>query len=263
NGLTALGNPIESPVNPGVIERGNFNPPLTIIQTPMSLGQHLAQNSYVVFNIPLAIIPDTILDQLPIQPDSLRAKLNTEYAYDCTGSGTLKCPGRDFEVLQQTATTKLTTKIEAKLPFLGWIDVSGFIDLGEFGAERLSSTITFWSETQVGYVAQFQRNPDTGNFEISRYTTDGTLLDTKSSLDQKLDFVAYPNPATDIINFDLTAANHDKVSITIVDITGKILYDRITLNDYSVNISKLPSGTYYVKISTDKGISDIKKIVKI
>ena len=78
-GLTALGNPIESPVDPGIIEKGNLNPPLKIIQTPMSLGQNLTQSSYVVFNIPLTIIPDTILDQLPIQPDSLRIKINTEY----------------------------------------------------------------------------------------------------------------------------------------------------------------------------------------
>jgi hypothetical protein len=73
----------------------------------------------------------------------------------------------------------------------------------------------------------------------------------------------YPNPATDLINIALTLNKlSSKVTYEIVDINGKSIAintkSNIKTDNVSFNTSKLSNGTYFVKIVTESGKTQLK-----
>lgn len=70
--------------------------------------------------------------------------------------------------------------------------------------------------------------------------------------------VIYPNPSTEYFTIKST----DKVkSVSITDMLGKVVLNITTKNDNKIDISKLNSGVYIVKLITDKRIIS-RKIIK-
>lgn len=75
---------------------------------------------------------------------------------------------------------------------------------------------------------------------------------------EKKYFSVYPNPATDIINIE----SEDELvkSIEINDVNGRLIPVN-SINNQTIDISSLASGTYFVKIKSDKGV-EVHKVVK-
>ncbi len=68
----------------------------------------------------------------------------------------------------------------------------------------------------------------------------------------------YPNPANDKLNIDI----EEKAFIEIINVQGQILETKSLVNKTNVlDISKLSSGIYTLRIKTDKGIS-VRKLIK-
>ncbi len=63
-------------------------------------------------------------------------------------------------------------------------------------------------------------------------------------------FSVYPVPATEELKIRFTDNSERVKSLEIIDITGKVLYKKTSLNSHVINISKLTSGLYYLKIKT-------------
>jgi hypothetical protein len=71
----------------------------------------------------------------------------------------------------------------------------------------------------------------------------------------------YPNPSTDKITVELTGATLDG-NLTIVNIEGQQLITRqITMTKTQIDISNLPSGIYFVRLTNDKTV-EVGKIIK-
>lgn len=75
---------------------------------------------------------------------------------------------------------------------------------------------------------------------------------------EKKSFSVYPNPATDIINIE----SEDEIvkDIEINDVNGKLIPLQ-SINQQTIDISSLASGTYFVKIKADK-TEETHKIIK-
>jgi len=68
----------------------------------------------------------------------------------------------------------------------------------------------------------------------------------------------FPNPVRDIIN----VSGIDKTAIlTLTDICGKILLVKEIINDEKIAVNALPSGVYFLKITTSKDLI-VKKFIK-
>jgi len=67
----------------------------------------------------------------------------------------------------------------------------------------------------------------------------------------------YPNPATNVVNFDFVGSE-DSWNVTLFDKTGKII--RVT-DDSSINLGELDPGIYFLSFTNGKTIHT-KKIVK-
>jgi hypothetical protein len=78
----------------------------------------------------------------------------------------------------------------------------------------------------------------------------------------------YPNPVKDRLNITISSGTAEKVTMSIIDVTGKVLIQKVvqlTIGELSIseNISQLNKGNYLLKLTDASGNnSDLKKIVK-
>ncbi|MEZ4779699.1 MAG: T9SS type A sorting domain-containing protein [Flavobacteriaceae bacterium] len=93
------------------------------------------------------------------------------------------------------------------------------------------------------------------------FDKESTLLST-ISFDEN-DFFVYPNPAQDILELDFSSETPSK-SISLVDATGKQVLEKNstpTGNHFSLDISLLQSGIYFLTVKSGEGAMT-KKIIK-
>ena len=120
----------------------------------------------------------------------------------------------------------------------------------------------------------FIDNPDwvcNINFSNMTYIANPTAAPCESSgienqNIQSTDISVYPNPAKDFLNVSLNANTNQALSISIQDISGKVVFSEkykaaAGNNQYPLNISSLAKGNYFVKIVSADGVG-VRKIVK-
>ncbi|MFK5889769.1 MAG: T9SS type A sorting domain-containing protein [Flavobacteriaceae bacterium] len=79
---------------------------------------------------------------------------------------------------------------------------------------------------------------------------------------QLLNFTMYPNPSDDIVSFQLPS-NTNKAQVTVFDYLGKSLLEQnISPSNKNIDISKLSSGIYFVRIQTNSKVGTKKLIVR-
>ncbi len=67
----------------------------------------------------------------------------------------------------------------------------------------------------------------------------------------------YPNPATDLLNVTVK----ENSTFELIDITGKTVLLRTVEGTSSINISKLSSGMYLAKVTSESGLTEISKVL--
>ncbi len=61
----------------------------------------------------------------------------------------------------------------------------------------------------------------------------------------------YPNPSNGILNLtDVT----ERIELSLVDLNGRVLLERVIENDATIDLTSLPAGVYFLKTQTDKTI---------
>jgi len=77
-----------------------------------------------------------------------------------------------------------------------------------------------------------------------------------------LHFTMYPNPSEDMVSFQLPS-DTNSAQVTIFDYLGKsLLQQNISTSNKNVDISKLSTGIYFVRIQTDSKVGTKKLIVR-
>lgn len=112
----------------------------------------------------------------------------------------------------------------------------------------------------IGSVGFAQSTPEV---EVTKGAQqNGTQNRAADNDDKKID--VYPNPSTGIINLTLTGFRGRKTELQVVNVIGSIIY-REVLSDNEMNrkvldLTKEPSGLYYIKVQSDD-YSTIRKII--
>jgi hypothetical protein len=72
----------------------------------------------------------------------------------------------------------------------------------------------------------------------------------------------YPSPATNNITIDAGDLRFTNLDLRIYDVVGNLVLEKNAyINKTNIDVSALPSGVYFVKVKTEKGIK-VKKFVK-
>ncbi len=115
------------------------------------------------------------------------------------------------------------------------------LDIGNNGGGSI--TITDNLGTQLYYT-----NGNYGGGERSPFSSNGLLGVTQNQLDN---ISLYPNPASTTINLK----NAENANIQVFDILGKMIFSMNNISmDQQIDVAKLQTGTYFMKISKDNNV---------
>ena len=76
--------------------------------------------------------------------------------------------------------------------------------------------------------------------------------------------VLFPNPVKEELTISFTTEPESKVSIQILDITGKLIITKQlnSKDDSVINMRELPKGVYLIRI-LHQGVASTKRIIKL
>lgn len=98
------------------------------------------------------------------------------------------------------------------------------------------------------------------NFPIITNTTSTTVTAlSNQDFDFETNFTLYPNPAKEVLNIKEKSEMEVK-SVSIYNTIGQIIMTTIHAENGEINVSNLQSGSYFIKVFTDKGSSTAKFI---
>lgn len=121
------------------------------------------------------------------------------------------------------------------------------------GSQGSGQTVTHTYTSGGNYTVLLTVSNDCGSVIESQVVNPSTAsIGSNGDLSKAVKL--YPNPASNKVNIDMgQIALIDGVIVT--DILGKeVLYENVTSkSSVSLNVSVLPKGTYFVRLSTDKG----------
>ncbi len=146
-------------------------------------------------------------------------------------------------------------------------------DVGIFGRSYSNSLTTYQHEVlSVNLTVQ----PDTlqfvafaGDFPGNSLWVDNVELHYPAGVTENLNIqqlIAFPVPAKDVINLNITAIKPEKISVKLYDIKGKVVwqnnYDlQSGDNNVKIEIAQLPPGTYQFHLEGERGNLS-KKFIK-
>ncbi|MCB0598024.1 MAG: hypothetical protein KDD28_28360, partial [Phaeodactylibacter sp.] len=114
----------QDPLGLGVESPSRFDPPVVQQRAPLN---YLDMNESQA-NLSLAFsandLPAGVLNNLPITPDSLRIRLNIQRSDVVDAWGSLTIPGGIYDVLREKRTEVRETRLDAKIGFFGWQDIT-------------------------------------------------------------------------------------------------------------------------------------------
>ncbi len=79
----------------------------------------------------------------------------------------------------------------------------------------------------------------------------------------KTQMLVYPNPATDVLNIDISNSSFKNSEIVVYNISGtEVIKTNMASNSVQLNIETLSAGVYFVKVSNQNGFNKTVKFVK-
>ena len=73
----------------------------------------------------------------------------------------------------------------------------------------------------------------------------------------------FPNPATDIVSFNLQGRHYGNCVATLCSLTGTVLESAFFSNSGRLHLENLAPGTYILSLSSDGILVDRKKVIKL
>ncbi len=80
-------------------------------------------------------------------------------------------------------------------------------------------------------------------------------------------YTVYPNPTSSMLNIRYAGTDNALVEVAVTDVSGKTVYRRsnVPMQNgfvYSIKMSSLPSGTYFIRLADNSGHTDTQKFTK-
>jgi hypothetical protein len=262
----------------------NINPARIVRRAPLNFFDLNNTSTATTISIPLSALPDTLLGQLGQLTsliDSIRVKFSGTRTDLVDGYGTVKLPIGDFEVLREKRINYTQSDIEARLKLTkSWINLSTFIGGGQlppainnFLGKDTTFTYNFYSNAakEPIAIATMSNSDNTQATEIA-YKNIRKPVATKDepfsdpTVNTRPDIKAMPNPAIDIVNFELTNLQSGNYTIKIYNLLGSVVWEEqhVVVGSKTVRLdtNNLKKGTYLYSLSDSKGrILSTKRLI--
>ncbi len=244
-----------------------LDPPLVERKAPTSFGFSLLQESSIGAAISSDLIPQQILDQLPITPDSLRLRISANRTEFADAYGTVSIPGGTFDVLRIKRFEVREFHVDAYLSFSGWAEITDLV--GADMPPDSSLTYFFLSNEAKEPIVSIEADPLTE--EVQRVTfksIEGSVATTFVPAGQAM-VLAYPNPAINDVRFEFINLQPGDYRLEIYNLLGvKIREKNYHLKGGNsvdkMDITALRKGSYlYALIGPDGKTITTKRLIVI
>lgn len=245
-----------------------YSEPELYLRTPLVFGDQFSHTYAFQQTIAADQLPDFLLEELPISPDSFRVSLVAERTDVVDAWGRMLIPGGFYDVLREKRTTVQRLKLEAKLGPFPWSDITDLLRDEDFPNERTIVEYYFLSNETQNPVAMVEMGPDERfvrrvTFRSSPLTTDIREID-----DLQPGVYAFPNPAIITVRFEFTNLPPGNYQLSMRNILGIEVWREdyyLTGNRTErVDISNLRKGTYLYSLKDDQGkILATKRLVVV
>ena len=253
------------PVGIGVELVTKFDPAYTSQRAPLNFFDVNQFESNL--NIPFATdeIPGGIFDNLPITPDSIRIRIAIDRLDVVDAWGNLTIPGGIYDVLREKRTEVRDTRLDAKVGFFGWQDVTDIIlaAAGEFGdiAEQLGTdtilSYHFISDEAKEPIAVATMSDDEESILQVEYKANDVVTNVQDVTKLKPGVYVSPNPAMANVRFEFSNLESGIYTLRIYNILGvEVWSQKYQINGTrteKVNISSLRKGTYLYSLISPEG----------
>lgn len=251
------------PLNLGIEVMPKLNDPQIERRAPLNYGDNNTSEVKITYAVSADDIPQELLQDLPITPDSLRIRLQLDREDEVDAWGTMSIPGGTYDVLREKRILEQDIRLDAKIGFLGWQDITDIVlEVTNLGADVLGNNrivrYHYWSNTEKEAIAvvtmdQNEANPISVTFKAEDILSD--LVETADKLQPGV--LAFPNPAMVHTNFQFVRLKPGKYRLVIYNLVGSEVWHR----DYHisgplterVNISQLKKGTYLYALQDQRG----------
>ena len=235
-----------------------YEEPTLYRKAPLGYQYVYEAESRVPFKIGTEIIPDSLLDMLPIVPDSIKFILVTEREDEVDAWGNLDLPNGNYEVLREKTTSSTYTEIEA-FTFGTWVQVPlELIDpTGELIPTDTTLSYQFYSDVAKEIIAAvIVDENDAATTVTYRASSEPNNIPT---IEQGITSVfVYPNPSFGEIRFEFASVDPGTYRIDVRSVIGKRIWSKhidVKSPNYThkENLSFLPKGTFLYSIVGEQG----------
>jgi hypothetical protein len=249
------------PVGLGVETATLITPPNIRQRAPLTYGATHTSEYNIAVPFSADDVPGGILNNLPITPDSLRIRINTQRTDEVDAWGALTIPGGIYDVLREKRTELRQTRIDAKIGFFpAWVDVTDiFVELLSLpGLGSLTQeSYYFWSNEALEPIAVLSLSPATGEVQSVEYKANNISTNVQSVESLRPGVYAFPNPAIVNVRFEFSNLPPGRYRLKMLNILGSEVWNRSFYINGSaiekVDISFLQKGTYIYTLVDERG----------
>jgi len=260
NAYALLGYGGEDPLELGLETVARFSEPYIQQRSPMNYGDENTFSTSILLPFAGDDLPEAILNQIPITPDSIRIN----YAIDRTDVvdawGTMTIPGGIYDVLREKRVEKREVKVEAKISILDWQDITDFLPQNDLLGEQTITSYYFLSNESVEPIAIVNMAPD-GESIVSVDFKSEDLIPTsiQDNTNKEPSIYVSPNPAIASTRFEFSNLKSGQYELKIYNILGVEVWSR----DYFINGDRaekvdligFKKGTYLYSLVNSRGKS--------
>lgn len=250
----------EDPLGLGVQTTSRFDPPVIMQRAPLRYQDINSSQANLSLAFSADDLPAGVLDNLPITPDSLRIRLNIQRSDVVDAWGTMTIPGGIYDVLREKRTEVRETRLDAKIGFIGWQDVTDIaiqaLNIPELGPQTTVNYYYFSNEA-IQPVALVVANEAETQVQRVEYKANNIASNVQSANALKPGVWAYPNPAIVNVRFEFTNLPAGRYKLKILNILGIQEWQKTYYINGShtekIDISALRKGTYLYSLSDEQG----------
>ncbi|MBP7273282.1 MAG: T9SS type A sorting domain-containing protein [Saprospiraceae bacterium] len=231
-----------------------FGLPLSVLENPTRIVRNLPLTSTSastnVSNIVIAFddtqLPDTLLSQFPITPDSIRIRVQLTRTENVDAWGTMNFASASYPVLRQKRTDVQDTKVEAKVPVLGWIDVTAAVPSNPFLGINTTVSYIFYNNIEKTIIAEAVVDSTNAITSVEAYSKGLTVGTNDNQYTEVM--TLFPNPVSDILHFRSVNIPSGNYTLQVYSVLGELMSTTshtLTANNNVRVPIQLANGHYY------------------
>ncbi len=237
----------------------NYNPPIVQSRAPVQFFDIRQASSGLLLPFAPGLLPGS--NQLPVTSDSLRIRMAISRLDVVDAWGTLSIPGGAYEVLREKRTEYRETRLDAKVPPLGWLDITDvaiqYLQLSTLGVD--TTTNYFFLNGQSKEVIAICTTDNSGLRVVSvQYKDLNISTGIKKAEQAAAGLTIFPNPAGDILYIRPDGLKGEGYTAFIFTILGQEVLRKTSTGalgkpEELLDIANLEKGIYVCKISNGSG----------